>query len=931
MYQFKQGKYKVNYTKYLIIIFFIIISGKTSGYELAISIFNKNEIPVADAVVIIKKENKHNIVKISDSKGHTRALLEKGLYSITIQHINYIIKGKIFKINSDSTLIITLTDKKNKIREIVVTAKENKGLSTSSVIDRTAMDHIQPTSFSDLLALLPGGISEEPKMNAANLIKLREAGISNEDYSTSSLGTSFLIDGAPVSTDANLQQLDYQSTSEQDYYRKTVNKGVDMRSISTDDIKKVEIVRGIPSVEYGDLTSGLVKIERKYKVNPFKARIKADGFSKLFYIGKGIKYGNNIINFGMDYLDAKADPRNNLENYKRLTGSLRLSGKTHKNSHITEYKSTIDYTGSIDNDKEDPDINYNREDSYKSSYNKISLTNNIDIKFSKNKFIKKQQFTAKAAFSFDKIKRNKVVQISRPTVTPSNEGAGVHDGEFMPFSYITHHEVDGKPLNIFLKAKTNFALTTGKSHHKLFTGAEWKFDKNYGKGQLFNFTRPIMLPCTTRPRKFSDIPARNNISVYAEDLSTIPVKNNTLKIMAGIRGTALAGLNNKYTMHNKVYFDPRTNIQWKFPVITIKEKELVFSLSGGLGRQTKLPTLSMLYPPDIYADIVQLSYTDNNNPDYDYINIRSYMINPVNYGLKPAVNIKKELRLGIDYGGNSFNITYFLENMTSGFRRSTVCFPLYYRDYDENYINASTLTSKPDIKELEKAGAYEDKNILYTYNKFENGSRIKKQGIEFQFASKRIRTIHTRFTINGAWYKTTYVNSRPMFKTVSTVINNEAIKDSYVGYYNWRDGYTKDLTSTNIIADTYLKNLGLTISATAQIMWDKGSKRLYRNGTPVSYIDNKGEMHKYTSISETDESLQFLIINELSEAVLKRVDTPIAGYLNIKMNKSLTKYANLSFFIDKILDYLPDYKAENGVIVRRSAKPYFGMEIKLKF
>lgn len=33
-----------------------------------------------------------------------------------------------------------------------------------------------------------------------------------------------------------------------------LNSGVDMRMISTDDIESVEIIRGIPSVEYSNLT-----------------------------------------------------------------------------------------------------------------------------------------------------------------------------------------------------------------------------------------------------------------------------------------------------------------------------------------------------------------------------------------------------------------------------------------------------------------------------------------------------------------------------------------------------------------------------------------------------------------------------------------------------------------------------------------------------
>lgn len=88
-------------------------------------------------------------------------------------------------------------------------------------------------------------------LSAPNTIHLREIGISNDDYATSSLGTSFVIDGAPMRNDANMQ---YIPGADQLLERKLfINKGVDMRSISTDEIQHVEIVRGIPSVEYGDL------------------------------------------------------------------------------------------------------------------------------------------------------------------------------------------------------------------------------------------------------------------------------------------------------------------------------------------------------------------------------------------------------------------------------------------------------------------------------------------------------------------------------------------------------------------------------------------------------------------------------------------------------------------------------------------------------
>lgn len=83
-----------------------------------------------------------------------------------------------------------------------------------------------------------------------------------------------------------------------------------MRSISTDGIEQVEIIRGIPSVEYGNLTSGIVKIKRKMGGNHFNARFKADESSKLVYLGKGFEFPKRQIkiNSDIDWLDAKADP-----------------------------------------------------------------------------------------------------------------------------------------------------------------------------------------------------------------------------------------------------------------------------------------------------------------------------------------------------------------------------------------------------------------------------------------------------------------------------------------------------------------------------------------------------------------------------------------------------------------------------------------------
>lgn len=211
-------------------------------------------------------------------------------------------------------------------------------------------------------------------MGSTNSIQLRETGAvsatgqntsMSDDYAITSLGTSFLVDGTPVNTDAEMGGVPDSSPGSPEHARRSVNRGVDMRTIATDNIESVEIIRGIPSAEYGNLTSGLVKINRIKRPTPFTARFKVDGYSKLFAIGKGFAVGaNGVINIDAGYLDSKIDPRNNLENYKRFTGSSRGGFSTSRETFTLRMNCGIDYTGSFDNAKEDPDISLLKVDEY---------------------------------------------------------------------------------------------------------------------------------------------------------------------------------------------------------------------------------------------------------------------------------------------------------------------------------------------------------------------------------------------------------------------------------------------------------------------------------------------------------------------------------------------------------------------------------------
>lgn len=794
------------------------------------------------------------------------------------------------------------------LQEVVVTAEESTGKSSASVINKEAMQHLQPSSFTDILQTLPGGTTKDPDLTHSNTIRLREAtnGAASEDYDASALGTSFVVDGAPVSTDANMQYIQ-SDISGADAKRNSVGAGVDMRTISTDDIEKVEIIRGIASAEYGDVTSGVVKIERTAKPTPWRARFKADGFSKLLFFGKGLGWKNDqtVLNFGIDYLNAKADPTNTLENYQRITASVRLQQKWQTEEWKIKWQSNWDYTGSIDNEKIDPDIHKNREDSYRSIYHKWSWSNTLHLH---QPTVEWYQLSVQANISgeVDRIDQTRLVQLT----TPKNPAIdNMQEGEatvsLLPYKYTAKHTVEGLPFNVFIRPKAEFFFDTWRLNHKANIGLEWRYSKNFGRGQIYDLSRPLNYSSTLRPRAYYDIPATNQISLYIQDDISFPIHERvSADLNIGLRGVTMLGLGKSYAMDGKCYLDPRANLTLNFPI----SKGKVF-IAGGIGQHTKMPTLLQLSPNLLYMDLqapdVPIAPTDET------MQIFTHIINPTNYDLLPARNLKWEVRAGLDIHKHRLSITYFEEDMKDAFRYlmqvDAFRYTINNREYDR----------------------------LLTYSTTRNGSHIHKQGIEWQYQSPRIQAICTRFTINGAWLRTTYSNSEQMFSTEKTpgIVNGVNVQDHYIGLYNWTEGYIRESLNSNLVADVYIPKIGLVVSATLEATIFTASKTLEKNGTPVSYIaSSDGLLHPYDALAAQDPVLKTLTFDyNLGQFVRRTV--PFEGYLNLRVQKDITRFASIALYVNRLLDILPDYTVSSPegspVIIHRTASPYFGMEINL--
>ena len=223
----------------------------------------------------------------------------------------------------------------------------------------------------------------------------------------------------------------------------------------------------------------------------------------------------------------------------------------------------------------------------------------------------------------------------------------------------------------------------------------------------------------------------------------------------------MLNLSDSYALHGKFFFDPRVNLRWTFPRLMVADRPLQFEIGGGAGWHTMTPSLTYLYPDLIYYDWQQLNYY-HSNPAYRRLNLKTYVVDPTNYDLQAARNFKWEIRGDISYGENRFTVTYFRENLTTGFRNMSQYQIMNYRQYDASGIDPGTLTAPPQLENL----PYKDITAFGTYGVYANGTRIFKEGVEYSFTSKRIPALRTRITIDGDFGFAPYTAKASLIGTV---------------------------------------------------------------------------------------------------------------------------------------------------------------------
>ncbi len=545
------------------------------------------------------------------------------------------------------------------LKEVQVVARESRTGATTSNINKTAIEHLQATSLADVMQLLPGAVVKNPDFSNVNQFAVRQVGTDN----TGSLGTAVIVNGSPVSNNANLQMLNTATSATLAGFSTSSGGGVDYRQISANNIESVEVIRGIPSVEYGDLTSGAVIVNTKAGKEPFQLKARVNPRITQLWAGKGFSLGKKggSLFADMDYTKAADDQRYEYTGYSRITGDLQYS-QTFFGTKKPLYTVTgFSYGMNLDEQKQDPDDAVNQEKRKAQDY---SFRFNTSGKWSlKKKFARMLTYNFSVNYAIQKGFQQQLVSGAIYPLSSAVKDTTLA-GQYVPSQYLSQVWIEGKPLNIYAKVADNFFLKSGIFNHRLLLGTEWKTDVNLGTGKTYDVSRPPRMSDgnASRPRSYKDIPALNQLSFYAEDNMTAMIFKRHFSLQAGLRYDNVQP-NGIWNTHFGTALSPRFNFSYE-----VLNK---FFIRAGYGTTTKAPTLAYLYPENAYFDLVNFNYYAAN-PAERLVLITTKVFDAGNTNLKLSRGNKKEL--GFDWNidrQKRLTVTAFYETVKNGYEYST--------------------------------------------------------------------------------------------------------------------------------------------------------------------------------------------------------------------------------------------------------------------
>lgn len=887
--------------------------------------------PVSGAIVTMEGTR---LISTSDSGGRYRLRgVPSGPQVLLVRRLGFAPARIPLSVPTRGELVqdVALAETPLQLPELIVTAdpvsRARGELGTASVIEREAIANQSASSLQGVLELVPGVPLQPPGLDGVQQFAIRSVPTNTTAAFTAggpsaadlaSFGTLIILDGVPLSNNANLQTTGPRADL-QFVLPTTAGGGIDLRRIPASTLERVEVIRGIPSPRYGDLTQGVIVVDtRAGVVDPAAAgRVDAQTLEGSAIGGRALR-ANHGLTANVDVARTLIQPGLAEDEAYRFSTQVAHSAALGHGPGAAEgaprlaLDTRLDFFQMTQNSPEQPDVFPGRASS--NHDRGLRVSGRARLAAGERSGI---TLTASADYTAQRSSaQSLLVRGATPFTGDVDSGRAV--GRYVGGEYLSKLRVDGDIWHVYSRLEAEAPVAAAGFDHRLLAGAELRREWNSGPGYMFDIEFPPQVTFNAingydRPRRFDAIAPVVTTALYADDRMVRTLGGSVgLEVQAGVRADLLHRGRTWLSGVRDGALQPRLNVQlspWSW-----------LRLRGGLGRTAKTPSVGNMYPAPQYFDVVNVNWY-TNDPAERLAILSTFIRDPTNPDLGFAIGHKREAGFEIAPGRHaSLALVAFRDRTTGGvgFRPE----PGFLLREHFDLVDSTQGTGVPPTI-VEPASRADTVPILV--DRPANILTLESHGWEATLTLPELRALRLQLSVQGARVNTRFFQDGPDF--------GRPFSDFQLSETDPRSPYWENITRTSertLLTYRLVHHqpeLGLVVTAVIEHFLTDRRQDVGAIDTLgfAGYITRTGELVPVPPDQRGNPEFADLRVARAGVRTA-RTDTPADWLMSLQVAKTLPLEGRLSFYAFNVLDRLGRIKGLGG---RTFARARFGLEVTM--